>query len=392
MQVLSRARRGAAMAVLVLLAALALTAFPARAEVVLRSLETRTEGWINRTTTVTLALDAAVPFRVAVTGAGEVEIGLEGADPETRPGFVPDSVVNRYRLARTDGGALLVLEAERELDLRSASLSTLPGGGAELVLVLGAGARVDRSAVVTLEGAPSGLPLIVLDPGHGGIDPGAVRYGIAEKDIALSFGRELRDILVNSGRFEVRMTRDTDVFVSLRDRVRFAREAEAAVFVSLHANTVTEGSASGAAIYTLSEGATSREAAALAALENRADTLGGTVLGVEDDDLALLLTDMAQRETNARSAMLARATVQAMRHAVGVIRTNPHRSADFRVLKAPDVPSMLLELGFLSDDVDRANMTSPRWRAHAAEGILAALDDWVERDRVLSGRSAALHR
>ncbi|WP_316015857.1 N-acetylmuramoyl-L-alanine amidase, partial [Roseobacter sp. HKCCA0434] len=230
-------------------------------------------------------------------------------------------------------------------------------------------------------------PRIVLDPGHGGVDPGAIRADIAEKDIALAFALELRAVLEASGRYEVVLTREADIFLSLRERVRIARAAEADVFLSLHANTVTRGNASGAAIYTLSEEASSREAAALAALENRADLVGGVDLGAGEDDLALLLTDMAQRDTNARSADLAEVTVAALRDAVGVIRTNPHRQAGFRVLKAPDIPSLLIELGFLSDAGDRANLVSPRWRRHAADGILAALDAWADREGMIAARA-----
>lgn len=357
----------------------------ALSDVAVLSIDSQTEGWLNRTTTVTIALDGAIPFRVSAPQDGRVAVTLNGADPLSQPAFHPDTVINRYNLSGAQEGAVISLEAQRMLTLQTASM-TNSGGAARLILTFAAGSRLSRSPHDAPRRGATALPLVVLDPGHGGIDPGAVRLDIAEKDIALAFGQELRAVLQDSGRFDVRMTRDTDVFVTLRDRVRFARESGAAVFISLHANTVTRGNASGSAIYTLSEGASSAEAAALAELENRADTLGGVDLGVEDDDLALLLTDMAQRETNARSAMLARATVEAMRHAVGVIRSNPHRSAGFRVLKAPDIPSMLIELGFLSDATDRANMISPRWRGHAAQGILAALDDWVERDGVLSAQ------
>ncbi|SOH95586.1 N-acetylmuramoyl-L-alanine amidase [Monaibacterium marinum] len=359
----------------------------AMADVALRSIHSETRGWLGRTTTVTIDLDDRVPFSISTPEDGQIAIALTGVDGSIRPSFQAGTVISRFELTDTVEGGTLTLRGLRELELQSAAITQLPNGAAQLVLSLAAGARVSQPALNVVEEGHLALPLVVLDPGHGGIDPGAVREDISEKDIALAFGLELRDALIGSGRYDVQMTRSTDEFITLRDRVRFARDADAAVFVSLHANTVTRGNASGTAIYTLSDGASSAEAAALAELENRADTLGGVDLGVEDDDLALLLTDMAQRETNARSTMLARATVEAMRHAVGVIRTNPHRSAGFRVLKAPDIPSMLIELGFLSDATDRINMMSPRWRAHAAQGILAALDDWVERDRVLSARS-----
>ncbi|MEO0999396.1 MAG: N-acetylmuramoyl-L-alanine amidase, partial [Pseudomonadota bacterium] len=145
--------------------------------------------------------------------------------------------------------------------------------------------------------------------------------------------------------------------------------------------TVTEGVASGAAVYTLSEQASDAEAAALARLENRADLLAGVDLAGAEDGLARVLLDMAQRETDARSHLLAGELVAALRLRVGVLRSRPHRSAGFVVLKAPDIPSLLLELGFLSHAEDRANMLSPDWRREAAAAVTAALDAWVVADR-----------
>ncbi|MEM9012202.1 MAG: N-acetylmuramoyl-L-alanine amidase [Pseudomonadota bacterium] len=220
------------------------------------------------------------------------------------------------------------------------------------------------------------LTTVVIDPGHGGIDPGAIRDGLAEKAVALTFAEELRRRLEATGRYHVALTRASDVYVGLRRRVEIARAAGADVFLSIHANTVTAGVASGAAVYTLSTEASDAEAAALAARENRADLLAGIDLAGEEDLLARVLLDMAQRETNARSLRLARAVVAGLRDEVGVIRSRPHRSAGFRVLKAPDIPSLLIELGFLSHPDDRENMRSPEWRARAADGIVAALDAW----------------
>ena len=193
-----------------------------------------------------------------------------------------------------------------------------------------------------------GKVLVAIDPGHGGIDPGASREGVTEKDLALAFGLELRAALEASGRFEVVMTRESDVFVSLRDRVEMARSAGADVFLSLHLNTVAEGDVSGATVYALSETASDASAKALAEFENQSDTLAGLDNVGGEDQVALALIDMARRVTDARSAQLGTALVEGFGGTVGVTRNRPFWTADLRVLKAPDMPSLLLELGFLS--------------------------------------------
>lgn len=221
---------------------------------------------------------------------------------------------------------------------------------------------------------------IAIDPGHGGIDPGAVRKGVMEKTIALNFGLELRRALKNHPRYDVFMTREIDEFLSLRERVLAARQAKADLYLSLHANTVTVGNATGATVYMLSNEASDKEAAALAEKENRADIIGGVELAGEEDAVARILVDLAQGRTNMRSKAFGDLLVQGLRKTVGVIRSRPLRSAGFEVLKAPEIPSILLELGFLSNIKDRANMQSPLWRAEAIKGIIATLDNWVERD------------
>jgi N-acetylmuramoyl-L-alanine amidase len=269
-----------------------------------------------------------------------------------------------------------------EMDIR--------GRGAVLSVGLKASAspskRNDDWTYDAARGALSGdgAMVVAIDPGHGGIDPGAVRAGVAEKDIALAFAQELRGLILESGAYSVVLTRESDVFVSLRDRIRVAQEAGADVFISLHANTVTQGNARGATIYSLSERASDAASEQLAALENRADIAAGLDLQIEADDVARTLLDMARTETNPRSRRFADALVRSMDETVGVIRSRPHRSAGFLVLKAPDIPSLMLELGFMSNATDRANMQSPEWRARAAAGVLTALHQWAAEDRVLS--------
>lgn len=226
-----------------------------------------------------------------------------------------------------------------------------------------------------------GPVVVALDPGHGGIDPGAVRGGVSEKDIVLEFSLVLQEVLEKSGDYAVYMTRDADVFVSLRDRVDMARRANADVFLSVHANTVETGDVSGATIYALSEVASDTAARQLAEFENQSDIFAGADYQGGEDQVALALIDLARLQTDARSHNLGLALLAGLRSSVGVTRNHPFWSADLRVLKAPDMPSLLLELGFLSDDTDRANLQSPEWRERAATGIIAALDTWVAQDR-----------
>jgi N-acetylmuramoyl-L-alanine amidase len=225
----------------------------------------------------------------------------------------------------------------------------------------------------------TGKPLVLLDPGHGGIDPGALREGLSEKDIALTFAFDLAAALKATDAFDVAFTREEDIYLGLTERVALARSQRADVFLSLHANTVTEGVARGTALYTLSGAASDAASDALAARENAADLFRDDRI-TATEDVARVLLDLARRETDGRSNALARDMVEALRETVGVIRSRPHRSAGFAVLKAPDIPSVLIELGFLSDAQDRANMMDPAWRARAADGIVAGLLEWRARD------------
>jgi len=225
-----------------------------------------------------------------------------------------------------------------------------------------------------------GRLVIVIDPGHGGIDPGAIGFdGIREKDVVLAFGEALRDRLQASGKYEVVMTRDDDHFVSLRDRVRVARDHEADLFVAIHADTVRGQSARGATIYTLSDKASDAEAEALAQKENRADIIAGVDLAVENEEVADILIDLAQRETKYHSLTFARKAVGQLKP-VTQMTGRPMRSAGFVVLKAPDVPSILLELGYLSSRSDAKLLTSPKWQGEVATALAKAIDNYFSTE------------
>lgn len=238
--------------------------------------------------------------------------------------------------------------------------------------------------------APAAVPkvnrrrVIVIDAGHGGVDPGAIgRNGTTEKTVVLAFAKALSKILKKRGNYKVVMTRKDDRFLRLRARVNIARHSNAALFIAIHADSIKRGKAHGSTIYTLSENASDSEAAALAAKENRADIIAGVNLKSESTEVTGILIDLAQRETKNHSVMFAKSLVWQMKR-VTRMAGNPHRSAGFRVLKAPDVPSVLVELGYLSSRRDVALMKSSKWRAKTAAAIAKAVDKYFS-SRIATG-------
>jgi N-acetylmuramoyl-L-alanine amidase len=222
----------------------------------------------------------------------------------------------------------------------------------------------------------AGKKIIVLDPGHGGIDPGAVSpTGTREKDVVLSFASALRQALVATGKYDVVMTRSDDRFVSLKNRVSVAREKEADLFLAIHADTVRGRDARGATIYTLSDKASDAEAEALAKRENRADIIGGLDLEAETEEITDILIDLAQRESKNHAMFFSKKAVAQLKPLTRMTG-KPLRSAGFMVLKAPDVPSVLLELGFLSSKSDERLLTSAAWQAKIAKAFATAMDSY----------------
>ncbi|TNF12439.1 MAG: N-acetylmuramoyl-L-alanine amidase [Rhodobacteraceae bacterium] len=234
-----------------------------------------------------------------------------------------------------------------------------------------------------LRAAPATVPqtlVVVLDPGHGGIDPGALRDGFKEADLVLQLARDVKEGLLRAGGIEVVLTREEDVFVSLEARVELARRAGAHLFISLHADALDEGVAHGASVYTLSETATDEATAALAERHDRDDLLAGIDLTGSDDVVAQVLMDLARQDNGPRSLMLARAVLKGIGTQVGEIHKRPLREAGFSVLKAADIPSILIEVGFLSTDQDLENLRDPEWRATMARGIRDGILAWALAD------------
>jgi N-acetylmuramoyl-L-alanine amidase len=218
-------------------------------------------------------------------------------------------------------------------------------------------------------------PLIVIDPGHGGLDNGTQSSGESEKNLVLNFGLALRDRIEKSGKYRVVMTRTDDTFIPLDDRVKIARIHSAALFVSIHADYLPrrEGDVQGATIYTVSDRASDAEAERLAEAENKADAIGGVNLTDEPTDVADILIDLAQRETRTFSNRFARLLAGEMKNATRMYK-HPLKSAGFRVLKAPDVPSVLVELGYVSNKSDLEHLVSENWRSKTVGSMAQAID------------------
>lgn len=241
-------------------------------------------------------------------------------------------------------------------------------------------AEASPAAPIPAPQADSGdpRPLVVLDPGHGGIDTGTKGpNGEQEKDIVLDVAKRLRERIEKSGKYRVLMTRTDDTFIPLAERVDIARNAGAALFVSIHADSLPrkEGDAQGATIYTLSDRATDSEAARLAEQENRADVIAGVDLKEEPADVAGILIDLAQRETKTFSVQFAHKLVSDLRPTIR-LHKEPLKSAGFRVLRAPDIPSVLVELGYVSNKDDLRLLLSDGWRDRATDSMAHAIDSY----------------
>ena len=306
-------------------------------------------------------------YRFGLIGPGKSRIVLDTTGPvKVDKAFVVSAVddqparlvVDLVAATREEFLAALALEPARPSVSRVA-----PSSGVHEAVRPGAGPQA-REIVV------------VIDPGHGGIDSGArSKSGTLEKDVVLAFSKQLRAALTASGRFRVEMTRTGDSFVPLGDRVGFARSKEASLFISVHADSVATGGVSGATVYTLSERASDGVAAALAEQENRSDVIAGVDLSTETDAVADILIDLVQRETKNYAVFFARTLVSKLKSNTGVVK-NPHRSAGFKVLRAHDVPSVLLELGYLTNSDDEKHLTDSEWQQRIARSVADAVSSY----------------
>ena len=238
--------------------------------------------------------------------------------------------------------------------------------------------RAREAAAETIASAGTAKPplarkVIVIDPGHGGIDAGTTGVdGLKEKDVVLDEARRVAKALEKRG-YAVHLTRDTDIYIPLRERIAIARSYDADLFISLHADSNPDSGVAGASVYTLSERGSDKEAVALAKKENQSDIIAGVDLKGQENTVSHILIDLAQRDTINRSARFAQTLVAELPHATDVIARAPHRSAAFAVLKAPDVPAVLIELGYLSNAGDCGRMDTGGWRDAVATSIADAV-------------------
>lgn len=341
-----------------------------------------------------LDLSTALEFRVFVLpDPYRVVIDLPDVEWRVEPGAAaPLGLIASYRFGHfAEGVSRVVLDTTGPVRIGRSFLLP-PNGGSphrfvvDIVAIDKTEFRVTtdnrRRELAAVRPIPLARPprrsdskrVVVIDPGHGGIDPGTTGVtGQLEKRITLAVAKEVARQLRATGRYRVVLTRERDEFIRLRDRVARARAAGGDLFISLHADSIENGAIRGASVYTLSRTSSDAQAAALAAKENRADLIAGLDLDGESDEVATILIDLAQRETMNLSAGFANLLVPQIRE-VGRILRDGHRFAGFAVLKAPDVPSVLVEMGYLSNRRDERQLASPAFQVKIAGAIVRGTD------------------
>ncbi|WP_346321753.1 N-acetylmuramoyl-L-alanine amidase [Emcibacter sp. SYSU 3D8] len=336
----------------------------------------------------------ADPYRVVIDMPAldwKVGDGGQGEAGETQ------GLVERYRFGLfQQGNTRLVLDLRKPAVVRQAFVLPPQGAyGYRFVVDLEATDRARfMKTVQSPPAAPASPPAaiqsapqkrgdsrrtVAIDAGHGGVDPGTISGdGTYEKSVTLSVALELKRQLERTGRYNVIATRQNDIFIPLGERVEIGRRGKADLFISLHADSIANGSIRGSTVYTLSETASDKEAAALASKENKADIIAGVDLGKQSPEVTGILIDLMQRETMNYSIEFARLLIPKLEQAAEM-RDNPHRFAGFRVLKAPDVPSVLVEMGYLSNAQDTRYLKSARGQREIAAAIAASVDGYFQR-------------
>jgi N-acetylmuramoyl-L-alanine amidase len=401
-------RLAAALAVLVGLGAAAAGPGPALADAPV--LADARIGERDGETRFVLEFDTGVPYKIfTLSGPDRVVIDLPSVEWKGPPSGQADGrgLIAGYRHGLFKPGITRVvidLAAPARVE-KHFKLGASGSSGPRLVVDLAPAQRTVQSSEVQESGGwaayeaelaraspaqatPGPMPnsskrVVVLDPGHGGVDPGAIgASGIYEKHVVLSYAKVLADALRATGRYSVVMTRDRDIFLPLRDRYAVAHEVGAGLFLSIHADSNHSAKLQGLSVYTLSEKASDAEAEALARKENLSDVLAGTDLTGYEADVTSILISLAQQSVKQSSVNFAETLVEEMEKSVKLLR-NPHRFAGFAVLKSPNVPSVLIELGFLSNERDEAALRSPERQRLMAIGMVRAIDRYFERKEAL---------
>lgn len=339
--------------------------------------------------TISIAVPAAEPYKVFTIENPDrlvVDIPQIVLDPEQRQGIKLPSSYNGKLIKTLRFGQFnteisrFVFDLNQTVRITNITTRENKNNYVRLMIDIEEVKRDKKTAAIK---KPS-KPIIIIDPGHGGIDPGTIAAdGTQEKDVVLEYARALQNKLLKSGKYDVVLTRDDDRFIMLRKRIEIARKESGNLFISLHADSAPDD-VRGLSVYTLSDKASDEEAEALAARENKADVLAGIDLSDERKDVADILISLAQRETNNRAATLADFLVASLQ---GKVRLLPksHRFAGFAVLKAPDIPSVLIELGFLSHKGDQKLIKTPSYREKVINGIAAGVDAYFKHKKRTDG-------
>ncbi|WP_448663060.1 N-acetylmuramoyl-L-alanine amidase [Sphingomonas sp. CJ20] len=336
---------------------------------------------------IALDVQGATPGRSALAGGvvASIRQGAQGADGArivldlarpaivTEGGFGSDGRTLTLQLRTVDDARFARAAAERRLSFLPPFTYLQPATRHAYSVSMPVPRRAAPALLPAVYG-DAGRPLVVIDPGHGGHDPGAIApSGLREKDLTLKVALAIRDALLASGRVRVALTRDDDRFLVLQERYGLARRLKADLFISVHCDSAGNSDASGATVYTLSEVASDKEAARLAARENKADILAGIDLGEASPDISSILIDLTQRETMNLSAGFARLLGREAQPLIP-IKENYHRMASLMVLKAPDMPSVLFETGYLSNGRDAEFLASEDGRRRVAQSVRKAVE------------------
>jgi len=341
----------------------------------------------NREETITIAVPAASPHKVFTVENPDrlvIDVPSVGGHPKVA---LPDSydgdLLKKLRYGQFNPEtSRFVFDLNQPVRVTGAHNENAKKGDLLIITIVAAGEKA--------EAAPSKIhgkishhaakipkkPMIIIDAGHGGVDPGTIGPdGTQEKDVVLNFAKALKARLLRSGHYDVKLTRDDDTFIMLRKRVEIARKEHGNMFISLHADSAPEEDASGLSVYTVSEQASDTEAEALAARENKADVLAGVDLSDERKDVADILISLAERDTKNRSAL-----VVSLDDKVTLL-PNSHRFAGFAVLKAPDIPSVLIETGFLSNPREEKLLNTKSYRDKIVGGIATGIDAYFKQEK-----------
>jgi N-acetylmuramoyl-L-alanine amidase len=359
------------------------------------------DGWFGKTT-VSLHLSQGVPFRVfhlndparLVVDFKEADwTGVSASDVlETEDGRISAVRFGSFRAGWSRmvldlGEPMLPIAIGMPVDKTSGQAVlkiTLKSSSAE-EFAKNAGTPANANWAPEQAKQPVAKPvddgfLVMIDPGHGGLDPGAVRDGVNEKDLMLTLSRGLAEALTRTGEAQAMLTRDDDSFVSLPARVSKAHQAGADLFISLHADALSNGQAQGATIYTLSDEASDAASEQLESQHNRADIIAGVDLTGSDDQVASVLIDLARQETGPRNEALVSALIEMIEASGAPLSKKQRKQAGFSVLKSADIPSVLIEVGFLSNPRDRANLRDPEWREVMIAALVEAILTWRADD------------